>query len=546
MTLKKITNKINTFAKKYQLPILSGFLVGTSYIPFLPWAILFSYLPLFYWIIYKSKSIKESFIAGWVTQFVLTTIGFHWIFYTAKAYGHFPWPLAIIVLIAFSSLAHLYIPLATASVHFLKDFLKLRSTQIIIFLVFSFYLYESYWPGIFPWNLGYTFLYAKMPIYHLADIIGFSGLSFLVFFFQGGFSLIWFNQTDTKTKILFSSLFLLLFISLNVFGSLHGKKWLDTDKEIKILAVQANIGNLEKEMAEKGNYFRNDITNRFIDYTKEALSKNNSAEVIIWPETAIPDFLNSFFLYQQNTKKVHEFSTQINKTLITGGYSKDLKIKDPDLSVFNALFLISPNNWQPSPPYHKSILLAFGEYLPFSDNFPFLLKLLPFIANFGRGNGPDTLIYSTNKHNTIDEPKSQDKILFGPQICYEGLYPDFSVGLSLKGAQILVNVTNDSWFGVPFEPYQHLYMTLARAIEVRRPLVRSTNTGITTSISAYGVVDKKSPWHEVWSETFTVKYQKNPEQTFFVLYGHRFSLFILFAFLFSLGISFYYAKNRKS
>lgn len=103
----------------------------------------------------------------------------------------------------------------------------------------------------------------------------------------------------------------------------------------------------------------------------------------------------------------------------------------------------------------------------------------------------------------------------GPQICYEGLYPWFSRGLSKAGAEIFVNVTNDSWFGTYFEPRQHLYMTLARAIEFRRPLLRSTNTGITTAILANGEILEMSPMGKEWFGQFNVPYRRAPPHTFY-------------------------------
>lgn len=110
----------------------------------------------------------------------------------------------------------------------------------------------------------------------------------------------------------------------------------------------------------------------------------------------------------------------------------------------------------------------------------------------------------------------------------------------------MVNVTNDSWFGIPFEPYQHLYMTLARGIESRRPLIRSTNTGITTFVTAYGDVAPLSPWQTEWTRRQVVPYRNNPELTFFTRIGHSMWIVILIAFLGHLLINGVYDKFRKS
>jgi len=118
----------------------------------------------------------------------------------------------------------------------------------------------------------------------------------------------------------------------------------------------------------------------------------------------------------------------------------------------------------------------------------------------------------------------------GPQVCYESLDPLFSSSLALKGADILVNVTNDSWFGPRFEPLQHLYMTLARGLETRRPMLRSTNTGISSAILADGTVLQLSPLYTRWAGLYDVKFQKNAPVTFYSRFGAWLPL-ALFVFL---------------
>lgn len=125
----------------------------------------------------------------------------------------------------------------------------------------------------------------------------------------------------------------------------------------------------------------------------------------------------------------------------------------------------------------------------------------------------------------------------GPQICYESLYPRFSSQLVKKGADLLVNLTNDSWFGPNFEPTQHMIMTLARAIEVRRPLIRSTNTGLTSAILADGTILPPGPLQQKWFGLFEINLMKNAPKTFYTQFGDWlllpiFILFIVFIVFF--------------
>jgi apolipoprotein N-acyltransferase len=225
---------------------------------------------------------------------------------------------------------------------------------------------------------------------------------------------------------------------------------------------------------------------------------------VVWPESAFPDFLDSFALSRPYPQQFLAFLHEIHRPILTGAYSEDPPGQQKRHE-YNGIFVFDENGRMTDPPYHKTHLLIFGETLPFVEQFPWLAKYNPGGSGFGRGSGPSVL--------------RMGNVLLGAQICYESLYPDFSRQLEQKGAQIIVNVTNDSWFGPRFEPYQHLYMTLARGLETRRPLIRSTNTGISTVVLADGTVLEQSPKFQTWAGFFDVKYQTHPETTLFTRFG---------------------------
>lgn len=518
-------------------PLLSGVFVGTSYIPFPPWALIFCYAPLWLFVTEENRSVKESFWAGWCTQFVLSLIGFHWIAYTAHEFGRLPWAVSYLALLLFCALMHLYIPAAvTAGAWLQKRFSLSRGVSLfIIALLHS--LFERIWPVIFDWNLGYTFLWSKLPIYNLADIVGFLGLSSVVLLLNAWIAHIWTLQHLPRRALTHLGILVLTVAGLIGWGQWQAMAWKQFDREFKAIVVQANIGNLEKIYAEQGKGFEETITKKFLSLSGEALQKFPSADILIWPETAFPNYLDQHLLDRKMAKILIEGLSPMGKPLITGAYSRDPRADESkDQSTYNGLFLVDAQGNNLDKPYRKTQLLAFGEYLPLSEQLPFLLKLLPFISNFGRGPGPSVMTWQYK-----GEP-----LLWGGQICYEGLYPEFTRGLSEKGADVLVNVTNDSWFGKPFEPQQHLYMTLARAIEVRRPLIRSTNTGVSTAILANGDVLQKSPLHEEWTGEFVIKYRKDAPQTFYVRWGHWDWVLLLIALFILLTTGALHARSRRS
>lgn len=519
------------FFKRYRWGILSGILVGTSYIPFPPWALAFCWVPLWWDLVQNSKSWKESFAKAWWAQFLLTLIGFHWISYVAHEFGFLPWYVAIPILLAYAALVHTYIPLAATLTWFLKEKFKLPLLSQLLLLASFHSLGEIFWPSVFEWNLGYPLFWANSPWAQWADTFGFLGLSFLVHLVN---SLITYASVALVAKPelkepALKKLALPVLAIVIVLGAAHWfgkekqKSWDRADSKITALLVQANIGNLEKVYAEKGMGYQREIIERYLGLTEKHLSENSQIDLVVWPESAIPEFLDDHNRERKYATVFFESLRRLNKPVFTGAYSNDPPDKRPRED-YNSVFLFDTTGKAQDPAYHKTNLLMFGEYVPFGDLFPILRKWNPAGSGFGRGSGPTTLRFGD--------------YLIGPQICYESLDPRFSAAMARNGAHLLINVTNDSWFGPRSEPEQHMIMTLARAVETRRPLLRSTNTGITTAVTAAGRLYERSPKSESWAGAFEIPVRKNPEITLYTEYGYLLPVFIfaLILFLIAKGI----------
>ncbi len=469
--------------------------MGTSYIPFPPWALLFCFVPLMsQWL--KESNSKRIFLTGWICQFAFTLIGFNWVAYTIHEFGRMPWPIAIIGLLLFCAFANIHIPVAGWVWH--KLFKKTLNPVVrVVSLITILAISERIYPMIFDWNLGYTWLWAKFPAYQLADLVGFFGLSSITWFFQGLILYTWvYREGARRLAGLYASIF--LFLALNVLGWLHTP---DTDAfhKTKIAVIQANIGNLEKQLAEVGYGFRQSIIDNYLFLSR--MESVNEPDFYLWPETAYPDFLTErSYLDSVYGMQIRSFLSEFSSALLTGAYglSESKQMTNSFMAVDEYGFL--------TVPYDKTHLLAFGEYIPGASLFPKLKEWLPMVADFHRGPGPTVMTVKGLK--------------LGVQICYEGLFDRFTRGLAQKGAWILVNVTNDSWYGTWQEPYQHMTMTLARSIEVRLPLVRATNTGISTVQLPSGETLEKSPLAQEWSHTYEVPYTPTPTLTVFAGFGY--------------------------
>lgn len=494
--------------RDYRLPILSGILIGTSYIPFPPWALGFALVPL--WIHWrKSSTWRQVWWAGWVTQYVLTLIGFNWVAHTIHEFGHLPWPLAIIGLLLYCGFASLHVPLAGLVWFFGKRTLKLGDRASLLLLPASFILAETVYPMIFDWHLGYPLLPAGWAGVHLAEWIGFRGLSALVVLANAMIFWLYLNHRAKSKFAVGAGALALGLAALTGLGLWLRDRLPAPDAKLSALIVQANIGNLEKLEQERNDDVRGHVIERYFKQTEAALA-GKKPDYVVWPETAFPHLLNGPYINSPGyAQSLRTFLERNGLNLLTGGYGWNEGTRE----LFNSFYLVDSRGVLADEPYSKTHLLAFGEYLPGSHWFPILKTWLPQVGQFGRGTGPKTKVFGETK--------------FGPLICYEGLFDHFTRRLALQGSQILVNVTNDSWYGTWQQPYQHLYMTIARAIEVRRPIIRSTNTGISTIGLASGEIMVQSPLHQEWQHLYELEYLKNPPTTLFMGLGYYFNWILI-------------------
>lgn len=480
--------KIKFILQPLLLPALSGVLIGTSYTPFPPWASLFCFLPL--WLsVWNESSYKKIFFKGLTTQFILSLIGFHWVTVVATEHGHFPFALSVVVLIIFSLTAMYYFPLSLLIWKWIDNKYSPNLVVKTLLIACIFSLLEIFSHTIFPWNFGYSFLSSKWPIYQLSDIIGFQGLSSYVLFTN---AIILIAYKLKSLKLLAASV--VSFIGLNVLGHFHKPTLSAADQTLSLAVIQANVGNQQKFYSVHKGRFQQVILDKYLNLSEQSLKQNPKIDALIWPETAIPVLVRPNNLNSYYPSQILDLLNNYQVDLFSGAFYEN-KFGD---QTANSFIWISNDEIQ--YVYKKTHLLAFGEYLPFSKTFPALKKLLPQVADFERGLGPQVFDYKNTK--------------IGVQICYEGLFPDFTTELANKEVELIINLTNDSWYGDSSQPHQHLNMTLARAIEHRTPLLRATNTGISTVILPDGELLQRSPIYKEWYKIYDIPIRK-PQATFF-------------------------------
>jgi len=481
---------------QWLLPVLSGLFIGTSYIPFPPWASLFCFVPL--WLFWQQQQkLKSVVLSGVLTSFIYTLIGFNWVTYTLHEFAKVDWLVSSIGMILFALLGHLFVPVAGLLWFWTRKFCV--TTVWLSFALMTIFtaLAEFYVPMLFKWNFGYSWYGAGLPIYQWAEVIGFTGLSMLTILANFLVLLAWQRRAQNVGKLGFAVI-LFGFLALNGGGIWLKNRLPAPDASLSALLVQANVGNIEKQAMEHGKGYRSEILKKYLQITDQGLADNPKVDFVMWSETAFPALLGGEYNQSAYVQFLQEFLKNRQMALITGAYAKDQQSG----LITNSLFVIDQQGTITEPHYSKTILLALGEYIPGEDTFPWLRTMLPMVAQFGRGPGP-TVLLKLNGYQ------------MGPQICYESLFPEFSKGLADLGAQFIVNATNDSWYGTWQEPYQHLYMTLARSIEFRRPLLRVTNTGISTVSLANGEVLALSPLDSSWAGAYQIAFRSQPQSTFY-------------------------------
>ncbi len=220
-----------------------------------------------------------------------------------------------------------------------------------------------------------------------------------------------------------------------------------------------------------------------------------SPDLVVWPESALPGGLPGDAV---SMGFVSDLAKETRTPILTGGSEyRPGKRKDGKDLVANVSWAFSPRG-NVSATYRKCHLVPFGEYIPGSGLVPALERLSPIGYNCTPGKGPALFRIQRiavesveNSKGTNAVPRTAD-VLASPLICFEDIFPGLSRRAVRKGANLLVNQSNDAWFGGSWEPAQHHAQAVFRAVETRTPLVRVSNRGVSGVVSAAGVSTEPS------------------------------------------------------
>ena len=367
---KKIFQQNINFFKLYHKAFLSGLLTGLSFIPFPFFTLFFALAPLWFFI-YQQKSLKKILTACFVCQFSCTLVGFNWIIYTFHAFGNMNWFFSFILFVFFCCFAHFYFFLSGLLWFFFtkKNSDSLSPAVKLLLFPFIFSLLHSLIPMLFPWNMGYPWLWGGMPGAQTAELWGFRFLNTLFYIFNLLFLILYKHRGDRTGKTALAGA-LALFAFLNLLGFYLKRRLPQPDKFLNAIVIQNNIGTTShssKAMSsQKAFHISKNLTFKSVlKYAKE-LKQRKDIQFILWSEGSYGYTISK---KAEKERPLSALAQTIKIPLITGAISKDKNDYGVSLFVFDRKGSIL------KPVYSKVKLLMFGEYFPGNTDFSFFKKI---------------------------------------------------------------------------------------------------------------------------------------------------------------------------
>jgi apolipoprotein N-acyltransferase len=454
-------------ARDYLLAALTGVLLVFSFpkaeISWLAW---FALVPLLVACGQKSpvKAGKLAFVAGLVGYGGII----YWINIVVTTYGKLP----LVVSICLYLLLVAYLAAYFFVLFYLVRRAELRGISVVVSLPILWVGLEflrSFLLTGFPWaSLGYS-QYRVLPLIQLVDVTGVYGISILLVLGNCVLYLL-FNWIRARERRVFpyrsTAVFLVLIGAVLLYGFSQLRQ-VRTGVPLKVALIQ---GNIDQGIKWDPAFMEETIS------IYERLSLQAAAagvDLVVWPESAAP-----FFFQEPGapTDRIISLARLIQAPLIFGSPAYDGS--GPRRRYFNSAFLVSSPG-EVLGRSDKIHLVPFGEYVPLAKLLPFVQKLVVGVGDFSPGDALTALDIGKGK--------------VGVLVCFEGIFPELSRAYVRGGAQLLVNITNDGWYGRSSAPYQHLSMSVFRAIENDVPLVRAANTGISAIIDEKGHISQATP-----------------------------------------------------
>jgi apolipoprotein N-acyltransferase len=412
-----------------------------------------------------ARALGVGFVAGWLAHAAL----FHWAYVVTVVYGHAP---VVVGLLAPFGMA-LYVAPFIAGFAWIAALLARRGLDNPFLLAAAWTMLEwlrSWVLTGFPWGgLGYAW-HSSPLLAPISELAGVCGLSFVV-------TLLGMLAISRRRWVRGVGLFGVT-RWLGVPGGADGAAVASAHSNERRIRVAALQGNIDQNQKWSPRAFEETLL-AYEDLTRRAA--RDGAQLIAWPETAVPAPL----AYPDLHDRIAALAREVRTPLIVGAVGLDFDARGRPSRHYDSAFVFSHEGVL-LDRYDKTHLVPFGEYLP----------LRPLLGQFIRAlatGAISTDVSEGERVRAIDVPLANgESVRVGIPICYELIFPDLVRRFADDGAQLLVGITNDAWYGRTGSPHQFLAMTALRSAETRLPGVRAANTGVSALIRGNGRVQQRT------------------------------------------------------
>lgn len=465
------------------LATLGGIFSVTGFAPWNIFPLPILSLALLFYLWSRADTPRAAAGIGFAFALGMLGTGVGWIYVALHDYGYMPILLALIATLLFTSLLALfpallgYVQAKIPLTGWAKTGLLLPALWVIAELMRG-YLFTG-----FPWlALGYSQV-PYSPLAGFAPILGVYGVSLMVALSAGLLVLLAQQYRNRQGKLALAALLVLWLGS----AALHTIAWTTaTGEPIKVSLLQGNIAQDEK-------FDEGQLVSTLEIYRR--LAQSSDAQLIVFPETAIPLLRSN--MPESYADILRDHARQHGGDVLIGAFEKQQD------AYYNSMFSLGTSA---SQSYHKSHLVPFGEFIPLRAVFGWLINDLL--------NIPMSDLSSGGEHQPPMQLAGQRIAM---NICYEDVFGEEIIG-ALPQATLLVNASNDAWYGDSHAAIQHNQISQMRALETGRMMLRATNTGVTSVIGSDGYIRQMLPQHQ--EAVLTAQVQGYTGSTPYVRWGN--------------------------
>jgi apolipoprotein N-acyltransferase len=484
------------------LPVLAGFLLAASFPRinqgYLAWV---AWIPLIVFIFY-SKGSARAFIGGFIAAVIEYFALLIWIPPVLEQYGGlskilawFAYGLLVLLLACY--------PAAACAVT-KRLIIRGGSTFLLLFpaiWVLSEFAQSISPLGGLPWLLAGYSQTSYLPIIQIADITGVYGISFLLLWTN---TVIAFFCLRTPRRTAYATAFaaVIILASSLLYGSYSLRRWGAIQPEYRAAMLQANISFDDPEETLIDKFQKG--------YRRMADGLKNNADLLILPESPTPLLFQYDISYR---RELDNLAARYPLGLIFNNIN--YREWEGENRYFNSAFFLDGNG-SLKGVYDKMHLVPFGEYVPFKHLFSFMETITKDVGEFQAGQNFRIIEVGNHPSNAI--------------ICFEAVFPSLARRFAEKGSQLIINLTNDGWYGRSAAPYQHLGISRWRAVENRRYMLRATNSGFSAVIEPTGNIQSATKLMQ--EDLCEGRFAFLSEKTIYTRYG---DVFVFLCAMISIG-----------